>query len=214
MELFHYFILFSLNFVNLKILGDYFFHSFRFSQKTYVNLLGKINSIIHSIIIVSACLNYNSGKIEEYNFYDYLEVTKAYLIYDIFMMTFYYHHMVNYYQTLIHHILLLSALFMPSIKQYPEYVSQGLVAELTNIPLYFGWLLIQIDRKKSILFVINALLLLTLFLKFRVMNFIQLWLIALAEKLQIEAMFIFILALLNTYWFIKLLEKFFKTIII
>ena len=84
-----------------------------------------------------------------------------------------------------------------------------MTAEITNIFLYFGWLLLKKGYEKSILFLLNGVILITLFLIYRVINFTNLFIFSLAVKnARFEQIFIFIIAMLNTYWFVKLLEKF------
>lgn len=210
-ETLKYLFLFIISFYNFKIIGNIF--QFNITEKTLVNLLSKIMSLIHSIYIVSSCMNFNENKISENTFINSLNVTKAYLLYDIFVMTYYRNYVMEYKKLMLHHIILFLGLYSNKVHEIPLFVSKGLMAEITNVPLTIGWILIKRKKEKSMVFILNGFILLTLFFIYRVINFTNLFLLSLniTDKMY-EMSFVGIIMLVNIYWFTKLLQKFFTSL--
>lgn len=208
----NYLLLFCVNFLNLKIGGKFFFNSFGFSHKDYINLISRINSIIHTIIITNICNNFLTGKINQEIFIENLEITKAYIIYDFLILFYYFKEMNSPYLMIIHHIVFLISLFSNKLNMYPYYVAEGLFSEITNIPLYMCWFLLKIKKTKISLFLTNSVITITLFYKFRVITFTKLFLISLSEQEHNESIILFIIMSLNIYWFVLLIMKFMESI--
>lgn len=212
-----YITLFTFNFFVIKWIGIYF-NLFGFNYKIFINFLLKINSIIHSIFILYKShiflnLQKDNCNICTENFIKSLEFSKAYLIIDILLTIWYYKKIPNIKTILLHHLLFLLLLHTSILHIYPHIVAQALMCEITNFFLYFGWFLVKKKKTNNIFFILNALILLFLFLIYRVLNFTNLFIISLTIKeIYIERYFALILALMNSYWFIKLLEKFFSSI--
>jgi len=206
-------LLFFLNFINMKFVSEKMLRV-RVSQKTLINGISKINSIIHSIIIVIVSSNFINNKISEETFIANLTVTRAFLLYDFITMCFYYNYFPGVKLALLHHLVFFIGMHVNTINIYPQLAAQGLRAEITNIPLYFGWFLIKVGMMRHPIFVLNAFMLLTLFFVYRVYNFTQLFLIAFGMRdTEVETSVLCVIMLLNIYWFTKLLEKFYTSVI-
>lgn len=210
--------LFIVNFFTILFIcrsSNYFrFNIFGFNNKNLINFILKINSIIHGLIIWYISIRYLSNNVEEETFLHYIEMSKGYLIYDT-LMTLYYHKYVNGLKLMIiHHSLFFVALHSPLLVIYKHLAAQALKAEITNVFLYFGWFLLKKRWNNSIIFFINAGILLTLFLQYRVLNFTNLFIVSLSiEGVIMERIFIFVLMIMNIYWFVRLLEKFFISLL-
>ena len=95
----------------------------------------------------------------------YVMISKMYLLYDLFIV------ILNFNKNdFIHHIVFYIGIVNNSVA-VSTYAARSLYAELSNFNLNFGWFLINIGKDKTILFRINALLLLIVFFIFRVLNY-------------------------------------------
>ena len=93
------------------------------------------------------------------------------------------------------------------ISIYPEQTAFGLLAESTNLHLYIGWLLIKKGKDKTWYFNTNAVILLLMFLVFRVINFTYLFIFTNQKWSYQEPLAVLPIMLLNYYWFGLLLHK-------
>lgn len=210
-----YTLFFTLNLYNFQLIGKFFFNSFGFNNKDLYNFVSKINSIIHAIYIVIVSKHFIHDNIDKNTFLESLDVTKAYLIYDTLTMVLYYKYVSSLPLMVCHHLAFLLSLFSKSVENYPKFVALGLIAEITNLSLYFGWFLMKKRLGDSILFIINGVLLITTFFYYRVFNFTSLFLIVLSlPDKKNETLFIFIIMLLNIYWFTRLIEQFIKSLLL
>ena len=143
-------------------------------------------------------------------FLNHLDITRAYLIYDTVIMNIYSDYIFHYRLMLIHHLIFLFGMSTSLIEIYPHYTAQALMAEVTNIPLYVGWVMLKKGYQRSKILLINGIIVLVLFFKYRVYNFTKLFYISLAiENGKVGTGVIFIIMMLNIYWFVKLFEKVF-----
>ena len=211
--LFYVAILFTA-FYNLMAISDVVFYKFGLNNYNFINFIIKLMGFIHTIFICNLCYNFRTGRIEKEVFIENLDITKAYFVYDIIVMTYYHTYIREYEKLLIHHIILLIGLYSDKIALYPELVAQGFFAEVTNLPLMLGWVLLKTHQSNTTLFFTNGILLLLCFLFYRVINFTDLFLKSLniTDKYH-EILFIFIIMIINIFWFGKLMDKFFKTLL-
>ena len=208
-EMIQYGFFFIMNFFTLLFGIKTLFNSFGLSYKNLVQLVLKINSIVHGIIIWYVSLRYLSNTVTDETFLHYVEMSKAYAIYDTFIMIYYKKYIPGLAMGLLHHMLFIFALHSPFLQNHKKFAAKALSSEITNIFLYFGWILLKKGYQKSMIFLINGGILITLFLNNRVLNFTNLFITSLAVKGAIyEQIFMFIITIMNIYWFVKLLEKF------
>ena len=190
------------------------YNKYNFSQKDFINFNMKLVGLVHTIFICFNCYYFTTGKLDEDTFLERFDISKGYFIFDIFCMLYYRNHIIDFEKLILHHLILILGLHSDKFALYPQFVSQGFFAEITNIPLLLGWFLIKKGKQNTILFYTNAFLLLLSFFIYRVYNFTDLFVksLNLTEKYY-EMAFVFIIAILNIIWFIKLLDKFFKTLL-
>ena len=186
----------------------------RFRQKKIVKAVMYLNSIAHGILIFAASSAFLTKKIQLQEYNTYIEMTKGYLLQDIIVMCYFYKYIDGFFLMLFHHIIFFGSLFSNFIYIYPSLLAQALTCEVTNFFVYGGWFLIQLGLDRTFIFVMNATILITLFFYFRVYNFLNLFLISMnVENAHLEASVLFFVAFLNVYWFVLLVEKFFKLLI-
>ena len=186
----------------------------RFRQKKTVKAVMYLNSIAHGILIFAASSAFLTKKmgIAEYN--TYIEMTKGYLLQDIIVMCYFYKYIDGFFLMLFHHVIFFASLFSNFIAIYPYLLAQALTCEVTNFFLYGGWFLIQLGLDRTFIFIMNAVILITLFFYFRVYNFLNLFLIAIdIENAHLESSVLFFISFMNVYWFVLLVEKFIKLLI-
>ena len=199
----YYSLLFTLNYYglyNCNPLRNYI----KLSNKDYIQLIGKINSVIHANTVVIMSLLFIFNIIEEENWIKCLDITRGYCLYDTLMILYYTPKDRN---MIIHHLMLFFGTYSDFVSVYPMNVSYALIAESTNQHLYFGWLLIKKGKDKTWYFNINAVILLSMFLVFRVINFTYLFIFTLQKCSYLEPLAILPILLLNYYWFGLLLHK-------
>ena len=187
----------------------------RLREKKAVKAVMYLNSIAHGILIFASSYSFLTRKMPMEKYFTYIEMTKGYLLYDLITICYFRKHMDGFIMMLFHHIIFLSSLvFSDFLSIYTDLLAQALTCEITNFFLYGGWFLIQLGLEKTFLFVMNALILVTLFLYFRVFNFIHLFITSLnVPGADFESLILFFVALLNSYWFILLAKKFINTLI-
>lgn len=214
-EMFYCFSFFLFNFFNIKWLGKKYFHSYGLnSEKNLVLFSTRVNSIIHSFNIFFISNNIITGKITSEEFLEKINITRAYLLYDMLIMIYYYEfHLPNFFIMMVHHSLFFCGLFFDTVNQYPVLLAHGLTAEITNPFLYLGWYLIKMKKTNIFVFKLDSIILVLLFFLYRVINFIQLFLIGIAEKKWVETFIFFIIMDMNLLWFIKLIYKCIREII-
>ena len=174
------------------------------SEKDFIQLIGKINSVIHATIVVVMSVLFLFNLIDTETWVKCLEVTRGYCLYDAIMILYYTPKDRN---MIIHHTMLFFGSYSNFISIYPDQVAYGLLAEITNQHLYFGWLLIKKGKDKTWYFNVNAVILLVFFLIFRVINFTYLFVYTLYNCSYLEPLAILPILLLNYYWFGLLLHK-------
>jgi hypothetical protein len=184
--------------------NDYIRDKINLSEKDYIQLVGKINSIIHATIVVVMSVLFLFDLIDSEIWIQCLEVTRGYCLYDTIMILCYTPKDRN---MIIHHTMLFFGSYSNFISIYPEQSAFGLLAEITNQHLYFGWLLIKKGKDKTWYFNVNAVILLLMFLVFRVLNFTYLFIFAIQNCSYLEPLAILPILLLNYYWFSLLLHK-------
>lgn len=205
---------FFITFYKFYTIGETIFDKYYFQQRDFINFTIKIISIIHTILICILCYKHSIGNIEDEIFVKRIDITKGYLIYDIFCMLYNREYVLEFDKLILHHSILLAGLYTDKLSLYPAFVSQGFMAEITNLPLTLGWFLIKKGKQNTLLFYTNAVFLLGTFFVYRVLNFTDLFLKSLNMTDQwYEIGFVFIIMILNILWFIKLLDKFFKTLL-
>ena len=200
--------LFGLNYLclnNTKSLQKYT----RFNQKDYSQFILRINGIIHGNIISLFSLLFLSGIIDLETWLYCLDFTRGYCLYDMLMIL---QHMPIDTTMLIHHLMLFSGTYSNFVMIYPEQVAIGLLSELSNQHLHYGWMMIKLNKSDCLLFKINAVFLLGLFLLLRVINFTYLFLFACSNCSYIEPSVILPILSMNYYWFYLLSQKAFKLI--
>ncbi len=201
MTIFVYTLVFS---ILHKFWIKYFKNILNFENKDLINLSGKINSCIHSLVIVPYSLLYLTGNITQQSYYDNaLIFSKAYFIYDLFTTYRYHKHIQLWKEIFIHHILMLLMIIYAPVEHHIV-IAQGYLGELTNFFLYGGWFLIKINKKKTKLFQINCIILLILFLMCRVVNLAYLIIYYRIYHNIYLFIYSFTLFVMNVRWFIKL----------
>ena len=210
-----YIVLFTFNFVNIYFIGSRFANNFGLLYKDFISFVLKINSVIHGLCICVISVKYLQNHITSDVFLSYIEITRGYLFYDLIMIIIFRKKISDFKLILIHHLIFFTALHSPLLCEHPILVAKGLCAEVTNLFLYLGWYLVKIRRDNSALFFVNGALLLMLFFIYRVLTFVNLFVLSLGvENIVIEQVCLFGIMLLNLIWFVKLLEKFFTSLIL
>ena len=200
---YYYSFAFAFSFLYLYT-NDYLRNKFNLSEKDYIQLVGKINSVIHAKIVVVMSILFLCGLIDSETWIQCLEVTRGYCLYDTIMILYYTPKDRN---MIIHHAMLFFGSYSNFISIYPEQTAFGLLAESTNQYLYLGWLLIKKGKENHWAFKVNAVLLLSMFLVFRVINFTSLFIFTLQNCSYLEPLAVLPILLLNYYWFYLLLRK-------
>ena len=112
-----------------------------------------------------------------------------------------------YNETLIHHIIFI--LFILNYEYLKKTLAIGILSEISTLVLNRTWMLYQLKLTNSNTFKNNCILLLILFFIFRIISFTGLFIYYYPIKnIFIYKMMIFIIVILNYYWFYKLCLKF------
>ena len=180
----------------------------KFDRREIIKLISNIISILHTSIVVSGSYQHVYGTIEDRYYYKYLLVSRSYLICDIIYTAIFYKKFIKEFKSnLIHHALLYSATLCSG---HYHLVSQGLIGEITNIPLYGGWLLLKINKQNTWYFKANALTLLITYFIFRICNFSNILYKSVIKFDVIPSVITSGILYMNVNWFKLLLRKFFK----
>lgn len=179
-----------------------------FPREKTMEFTTKMISIIHSIGVSYGSMRYFTGYTSLENIQNYTNFTLGYLLFDMIIQ------IINYkkfrgriMENLLHHVLLYILVMYVRENYMLKLYSLGILCELTNIPLYLGWYLIQIRKQHTIYFKINGILLLFTFYILRIVNFgfISYRTITI---LPLKTVIIFnIIYGLNIYWFVLLGNK-------
>jgi len=164
--------------------NDYIRNKINLPEKDYIQLIGKINSVIHANIVVVMSILLICDLIDSELWIQCLEITRGYCLYDTIMILYF---TPKDRIMIIHHTLLFLGTYSNFISIYPEQAAYGLLAEITNQNLYFGWLIG--------------------FLIFRVINFTYLFIFAVYNCSYAEQLALIPILLMNYYWFCLLLHK-------
>ena len=180
------------------------------NNKIYVELASKIVSLVHSFLITYYSVLYLLDIYDDITYTSKFYITYSYLIYDIILITYYHKYFASEYKfTIIHHVSFILGLYYTL--NY-KLAAQCLLAEITNPFLYFGWLLVKINKNNTFIFKVNGILLYVLFFIFRFCNMGYLNYIGFFTNTQnilyIEKICILFLFLLNANWFRLLSLKF------
>jgi hypothetical protein len=179
----------------------------KFSDKDYFKLFGYINSCIHANIIYISSFLFLINVIDFSIWIHCLDIIRGYCFYDIFFII--YQNPYDY-QMIFHHIIFFVATYNSYIYIYPYKMAFGLLSEISNQFLYFGWFLIKKKLDNTLLFQINGIILLILFFIFRVLNFTNFSFFIFEYCGIFECLMFLPVTLLNYYWFSLLLRKFFN----
>tara|TARA_B110001454_G_C12706550_1_gene428833 strand:- start:638 stop:1255 length:618 start_codon:yes stop_codon:yes gene_type:complete len=203
MEFFYYSLIFYI--FNIFLKKSSLQKIINFSDQNYSKLIGYINSCIHAKIVYILSLLFLLNIIDFSIWVHCLDIIRGYCFYDTILIL--YHNPYDY-QMLIHHILFFIGSYNNYIYIYPLKMAFGLLSEISNQFLYFGWFLIKKNLHNTLLFKINSVILLILFFVFRVLNF-SYFLFFISQYCDSYEFFMALpITLLNYYWFYLLFSKF------
>ena len=95
----------------------------------------------------------------------YIMISRMYIIYDTMII------LLNFNaKELIHHIVFYIGM-TTNIPLISKIAAKALFAELSNFNLYAGWFLLSIGKNNTVLFKINAFMLLLVYFCFRIVNY-------------------------------------------
>ena len=173
----------------------------------YQELSSRIVSSLHSTTIFIYCLlNFNPTI-----WYKIRYITIGYCLYDLEKI--YKIPQINKssgISTYIHHILLLLSVTLFNTNINMLYLHQILLVEITTPFLNYSWYLYKSNSQKKIKFYICILILLSLFLYYRIIKLTIIFKLYYNNIGLNIPLLLFIL--LNYYWFYKLIKISFKTI--
>lgn len=138
-------------------------------------------------------------------------ISVGYLIFDSYRAIKY-----KELEYIIHHLVVISAIFptiLNEMNQYqlPEYyhylIARAFLSESSTIFLNNCWLLIKQNKKSSTEFIFNSIMLLILFLVFRVINFTLIFYRLIQLEYYSYLSLHVPLTILNYIWFYKLMLK-------
>jgi len=178
-----------------------------FSNKDFNKLVNYIISCIHANVICFLSFLFLLNIIDFSLWIHCLDIIRGYIFYDTINIL--YNNPYDY-QMLIHHLLFFVGSYNNYILKYPSQMALGLLSEISNQFLYFGWFLIKNNFQNTKLFQINAIILLILFFIFRVLNFSYMSFFILQHCSTFENLMFLPITLLNFYWFYLLFKKFFN----
>lgn len=178
-----------------------------FSNRDFDKLVNYINSCIHANTICFLSFLFLLNIIDFSLWIHCLDIIRGYIFYDTINIL--YNNPCDY-QMLIHHLLFFVGSYNNYILKYPYQMAIVLLSEISNQFLYFGWFLIKNNLHNTKLFQINAIILLILFLIFRVFNFSYMSFFILQHCSTFENFMFLPITLLNFYWFSLLFKKFFN----
>ena len=191
----------GLNKLSSKYVPDYFIKKERiFQYHTYTY------SIIHSLLISVSCTLYLLNFLSKsYNSFC-INLSIGYTIYDMTIV-------INHYDKFdwkgitLHHTAMI--LLLSGRESYFNEVSIGLLSEISTVFLNISWILYQSNRTDNIFFKINSITVLIFYFFTRVLNFPYLTYVSIVnyDLHYIFCVMIFLLSILNIYWFKLLILK-------
>lgn len=198
--------------INLCMLGTYILSYFlindiisrtKYPINKRSNLVTRIISCIHAFLSTYGSYLY----VNDYIGYDewnskYIMISKMYIIYDTMII------LLNFNaKELIHHIVFYIGI-TTNIPLISKIAAKALFAELSNFNLYAGWFLLSIGKNNTVLFKINAFMLLLVYFCFRIVNYGLLTYETLnLIGFQFRFFVIFSLWIMNMFWFRTLIYK-------
>ena len=129
------------------------------TQRDNIHIASKITSCVNAGLAISSSCIYLLDNTQIQQLTNYLVVMRGYAIFDSINVSYYYNHF-DWKSTIIHHLCLFGLTFADmKIKNNQYYAARGLLGELTNFPLYLGWVLIKKKMSRTKIFKINAFVL-------------------------------------------------------
>lgn len=175
-------------------------------------LVSRYISTIHAILITTLSLLYLNGVINtETNIFQCLgsAIPIGYLIHDTQLI--YWVPALNDKYMIFHHLCFIGLMYVAPVN-FPIHTARGLLSELSVPFLNLGWIMIKsnLDKKYRYLFNCNAIIVLILFLIFRVYTFVSFTIESF--QLGLWGIFPFVagISVLNIHWFGILVKKIFK----
>jgi hypothetical protein len=174
--------------------------------------LSRFVSCLHAGVLVALGILWKTGLVSP-NWWTPLAqaVPVGYLLHDI--------HLICTESTLwevstaAHHIaFLLLAFLAPTL--FPDQTAHAFLAELSVFPLNMGWMMLKTgaDTRWPRFFMVNSVILLLTFLRFRVYTFTMFTLDVMALDTWSLLPMVACLAWLNWYWFVLLCRQFFRVL--
>lgn len=198
--------------INLCMLGTYILSYFlmkdvinitKYPKNKISNLVTRVISCIHAFLSTYGSYLYVNNYIgyEEWN-RKYIMISRMYIIYDTMNI------LMNFnLKELIHHIVFYIGM-ITNIPLISNVAAKALFAELSNFNLYAGWFLLSIGKNNTVLFKINAFMLLLVYFFFRIVNYGLLTYETLnLIGFQFRFFVIFSLWIMNMFWFRTLIYK-------
>ena len=198
--------------INLCMLGTYILSYFlmkdvinitKYPKNKISNLVTRVISCIHAFLSTYGSYLYVNNYIgyEEWN-RKYIMISRMYIIYDTMNI------LMNFnLKELIHHIVFYIGM-ITNIPLISNVAAKALFAELSNFNLYAGWFLLSIGKNNTIMFKINAFMLLGVYFCFRIVNYGLLTYETLnLIGFQFRFFVIFSLWIMNMFWFRTLIHK-------
>ena len=198
--------------INLCMLGTYILSYFlmkdvinitKYPKNKISNLVTRVISCIHAFLSTYGSYLYVNNYIgyEEWN-RKYIMISRMYIIYDTMNI------LMNFnLKELIHHIVFYIGM-ITNIPLISNVAAKALFAELSNFNLYAGWFLLSIGKNNTIMFKINAFMLLGVYFCFRIVNYGLLTYETLnLIGFQFRFFVIFSLWIMNMFWFRTLIYK-------
>ena len=178
-----------------------------FSKRNNIHVASKINSCINAGISVYYSIYYLCGFSEIKDMEQMALILRGYLIFDSINISWY-SDIFDWNSTFVHHLSLFGASYVNLHEQSNAYyLARGLMGELTNFFLYFGWFLLKFKKDGTKIFKINAYILIILFFIVRASNYTHLLWELLRKRGFWTILPIFTLSSLNNFWFYKLAKK-------
>jgi hypothetical protein len=170
-------------------------------------------SSLHTLITVCGSILFLFNFIDENIWSYFLTISFYFCAQDLLLISIHYNTFKKFYnETLIHHLIFMYVVY--NFKLFPKTLAFGLLSESSTYFLNKTWMMYQLkDQDKNIIksnkFKYNCIILMILFFLFRVINFSIIFLYYLKiPNIFIYKNMLFIIVILNYYWFYKLYLKF------
>jgi hypothetical protein len=165
-------------------------------------------SSLHTIICSISSILYIFDFININLWSKFLCVTIYFCIQDLYLVTLHYNYFNKMYlETLIHHTIFI--ILILNYEYFKKTLAIGILSEISTLVLNRTWMLYQMKLTKSYTFKLYCILLLILFFIFRIINFTCMFIYYYPiENIFIYKNILFIIVILNYYWFYKLCIKF------